>query len=214
METTKKITVFSVIPEGISIGLKNSVSLLGAIVLYLLTIWIPYLNVGTTIAMATIPIELAKGKVFSPTFIFDAKYRKFMGEYFILIGLMIMAIYLAFLFLIIPGIVLSISWGLAVYILLDKGASPMQALRQSNEATYGYKWTIFGVNVVVGLAIGILGGILSLIPYLGTILYIAVIILAIAILLGCETVIYKKLVLDGDEKDTIASDATNKEEEL
>lgn len=45
--------------------------MLGATVLWLLTIWIPYLNVGTTIAMATIPIELSKGKVISPLFIFD-----------------------------------------------------------------------------------------------------------------------------------------------
>ena len=39
-----------------------------------------YLNVGTTIAMATIPIELSKRKSYFSLFIFDGKYRKFMGE--------------------------------------------------------------------------------------------------------------------------------------
>lgn len=63
METHKKITVTGVLSEGIGLGIKNAVSMLGATVLWLLTIWIPYLNVGTTIAMNTIPIELSKGKV-------------------------------------------------------------------------------------------------------------------------------------------------------
>lgn len=84
METHKKITVTGVLSEGIGLGIKNAVSMLGATVLWLLTIWIPYLNVGTTIAMNTIPIELSKGKVISPLFIFDGKYRKYMGEYFTL----------------------------------------------------------------------------------------------------------------------------------
>ena len=65
METHKKITVTGVLSEGIGLGIKNAVSMLGATVLWLLTIWIPYLNVGTTIAMNTIPIELSKGKVIS-----------------------------------------------------------------------------------------------------------------------------------------------------
>ena len=69
MDTQKKITVTGVLSEGIGLGIKNAVSMLGATVLWLLTIWIPYLNVGTTIAMATIPIELSKGKVISPLFI-------------------------------------------------------------------------------------------------------------------------------------------------
>ena len=92
METQKKIIVMGVLSEGISLGIKNAVSLLVATVLWIVTIWIPYLNVGTTIAMTTIPIELSKGKVISPVFIFDSKYRKYMGEYFTLIGLMAMAV--------------------------------------------------------------------------------------------------------------------------
>lgn len=67
MENERKITVMGVIQEGIGVGLKNSLSLLGAIVLWILTIWIPYINVGTTIAIYTIPVALSKGKVISPT---------------------------------------------------------------------------------------------------------------------------------------------------
>lgn len=128
METHKKITVTGVLSEGIGLGIKNAVSMLGATVLWLLTIWIPYLNVGTTIAMNTIPIELSKGKVISPLFIFDGKYRKYMGEYFTLIGLMYLAIIPALFFMIIPGIIISIGWSLAIYILLDKGVAPGEAM--------------------------------------------------------------------------------------
>ena len=132
METHKKITVTGVLSEGIGLGIKNAVSMLGATVLWLLTIWIPYLNVGTTIAMNTIPIELSKGKVISPLFIFDGKYRKYMGEYFTLIGLMYLAIIPALFFMIIPGIIISIGWSLAIYILLDKGVAPGEAMIQSH----------------------------------------------------------------------------------
>ena len=147
----KKITVFGVIGEGFSIGMKNSLSLLGAVILYALTIWIPYLNVGTTIAMCSIPVELSKGKVISPLFIFDAKYRKYMGEFFLLLGFVSIAVVPLILFGFFPAIVISLAWSLAVFLLLDKGVSPGEALIQSNKLTYGYKWTLFFISLVLGL---------------------------------------------------------------
>ena len=50
MDMQQKITLSGVLSEGISIGIKNLASLLIASLLWLVTIWIPYLNVGTTIA--------------------------------------------------------------------------------------------------------------------------------------------------------------------
>lgn len=196
MEAQKKISVMNVLSEGISLGMKNSVSLLVATVLWIVTIWIPYLNVGTTIAMTTIPIELSKGKVISPVFIFDSKYRKFMGEYFTLLGLMAMAIIPAFFFMVIPAIVISIGWSLAIYILLDKGVAPGEAMVQSNKATYGYKWTIFGVQFVLGLIYGILSAIFGLIPILGVLLMLCLVIAYIIISMGCAAVIYRNLVIE------------------
>lgn len=83
--------------------------------------------------MNTIPIELSKGKVISPLFIFDGKYRKYMGEYFTLIGLMYLAIIPALFFMIIPGIIISIGWSLAIYILLDKGVAPGEAMFEATK---------------------------------------------------------------------------------
>lgn len=206
MEAQKKISVMNVLSEGISLGVKNSVSLLVATVLWIVTIWIPYLNVGTTIAMTTIPIELSKGKVISPVFIFDSKYRKFMGEYFTLLGLMVMAIIPAFFFMVIPAIVISIGWSLAIYILLDKGVAPGEAMVQSNKATYGYKWTIFGVQFVLGLIYGILSAIFGLIPILGVLLMLCLVIAYVIISMGCTAVIYRNLVVEESPAEPQAED--------
>ena len=193
MEAQRKISVSSVLSEGVGLGLKNAPSLLGAVILWLLTIWVPYINVGTTIAIQTIPIELSKGKVISPLFIFDGKYRQYMGEYFTLIGLMLMSLIPAFLFMIVPGIIISIGWSLAIYLMLDKGIAPGEALVRSNKATYGYKWTIFGVNFVLVIAYYILTFIFGLIPFIGILLILLAAIAFQVVILGCMGIIYRDL---------------------
>lgn len=193
----KKITILGVWQEGWEITLKNLLSILGAVVLYILTIWIPYLNVGTTIAITTIPIELSKGQVISPLFIFDAKYRRYMGEYFMLIGLKCMALIPAYLFLLIPGIVISYAWSLAVYLLLDKKMAPGEAIVKSNEATYGYKWTIFICIAAIYVAIGVVAGIAGAInDVFGSIVNIILMILAVPFLCSCQAVIYRNLTAE------------------
>lgn len=198
MDTQRKITVMGVISEGIGIGIKNAVSMLGATILWLLTIWIPYLNVGTTIAMTTIPIELSKGKVISPLFIFDGKYRQYMGEYFTIIGLMYLSIIPALFFMLIPGIIISIGWSLAIYILLDKGVAPGEAMIKSNKATYGYKWTIFGVSFLLVIAFYILMSIIFFIFDNGFglfLIFLLAIVYTVAAL-GCSAVIYRNLTAE------------------
>lgn len=200
MEEQRKITVGGVLSEGIGIGIKNAVSMLGATILWLLTIWIPYLNVGTTIAMMTIPIELSKGKIISPLFIFDGKYRQYMGEFFTLIGLMYLSILPAMFFMVIPGIIIAIGWSLAIYILLDKGIAPGEAMIRSNKATYGYKWTIFGVNFVLVIIYFIALYIVTMIAlhsgFFGFILGFIVVVLFMVANLGCEAAIYRKLTAE------------------
>ena len=141
--------------EALEIGVKNAPSIIGCVVLWLLTIWVPYINVGTTIAINMLPIELAKGGVISPLGIFDAKYRKYMGDFLITTGLMIIPVFIASLFMIVPGIVLSIAWSLAYFFLFEKKKNPMQAISASNEATYGSKWTMFFVLLAFVVIAGI-----------------------------------------------------------
>jgi len=193
----KELTVGGIISEGFQLALKNAASILGAVVLWALTIWIPYINVGTTIAIMTMPIELSKGNIMSPLSIFDPKYRKYMGEVFILLGLIYIAVSIAAAFLFVPAIVISLAWSLSVYLLLDKGMNPTEAINKSNELTYGKKWTMFFGKMVlalapyivllVGAAIG--GGVGYFIMFIGAIFMVPFVIAG-------DAIIYKTLVVD------------------
>ena len=134
----KKLDFGETLKDSVAIGVKNAPSVIAAVALWLITIWIPYLNVGTTIAITLLPTQLAKGEIVNPLGIFDSKYRRYM---------------------VIPGIVLSIAWTLSYYFLIEKGKNPIQAIKASNDATYGSKWTMFFVSLVVGVLFGIVFGI-------------------------------------------------------
>jgi hypothetical protein len=192
-----KLDFGTVLKEGLEYGTKNIPSLLGALILWVLTIWIPYVNVGTTIAISTLPIQLSKGTVFSPLSIFDKKYYRFIGEYFLTIGLMYIGIIGAALFLIVPGIVVSIAWSLSILLVLDKGLNAAEAIRLSNKLTYGNKWTIFFVNAVLAIAYFVAYFILLIIlikiPYLGVILILCLTVVYLAATIGMQASIYGKL---------------------
>lgn len=198
-----KLSVGMIFNEGLQIALKNVASIFGAVILWVLTIWIPYINVGTTIAISTMPIELSKGNVMSPTSIFDKKYRRYMGEFFVTIGLMLPALWIATMFMVVPGIIIGLAWSLSIYLVLDKGINPAEAITKSNKLTLGYKWTMFFgkiaivavpmVVVIIGMAIGgTLGIIIALIGY----------IFVMPASLAGDAVIYKKLAGDDSETNT------------
>lgn len=198
----KKLNVIATIKDGLAIALVNYVSLILTAVLYVLTIWIPYLNVGTTIAMASLPAEMAKGNIVNPLFIFDGKFRKNMGEFFILMSLMFGAIGVGYLFGVIPALVLSVAWSFATVLFVDKDLNALEALRESNRLTYGNKWRIFGTEALVALALcivmAIIGGIFGIgdvkwLETIGNIIILAIVICFVPTMLGIEASIYKQL---------------------
>jgi len=183
----EKMTFQGILSNGFTIGLKNVVSLILIFLLWIVTIWIPYLNVGTTIALASLPLSLSRGKMISPMEIFDAKYRKYMGEFFVHSGLKSMALFPAFLFMIVPGIIISLSWCLSLLLLIDKGISPADALTESNKLTYGHKWVIFFVYLVLILPLIIL-------PMITPVLNFIYLFFFVPMVLGCNAHIYASLV--------------------
>ena len=198
----KKLNIMATIKDGLTIGLVNFLSLILVTVLYIVTIWIPYLNVGTTIAMCSLPAEMAKGGAINPLFIFDGKYRKNMGEFFILMALMTGAISVGFMFMAIPGFVISVAWSFASVLFVDKDMSALDCLRESNRITYGNKWRIFGAEFLLALALGVLVGIISYLfgigdinwlHAIGTILSVILIVFMIPAIYGVEASIYKQL---------------------
>lgn len=197
----EQLSIGSIISNGLSYGFKNILNLLGAIVLWVLTIWIPYLNIGTTIGLIGLVVHMSKGEPFSPTVIFDAKYRKNFGEFFLLYGFMMMGIYFASMLLIIPGIVLQVAWGQSLYLFLDKGIKPLGALGKSNDITYGKKWNIFLGELILMIIVGIIFVIVVAIfskiwGFLGGLFTFIGIIFIIAIAMGAKAYIYSVLSKD------------------
>lgn len=156
----KRLDFAQTLQEAFVLGVKNAPSILAAVVLWLVTLWIPYINVGTTIAIALLPVELSKDGIYNPLDLFDSKWRRYMGEFFMTAGLQIFPLLISMLFLYVPYIVLSIAWSLSFYFLIEKDKNPVQAIKASNDATYGSKWLIFFAELVVCLLLAIVWGIL------------------------------------------------------
>lgn len=197
LETTE-LTIGDIISNAIEIGLKNLVNLVSAVILWIVTIWIPYLNVGTTIGIYNLVLAMSRDEPFSPTEIFDPKYRKYMGEFFLLMGFMFFGVLMGYAFFIIPGLVIAIAWSLAIYIMFDRGTTPLEAIKLSNEITYGAKWTIFGgtfgLILVLYFALFILFWFFSKIAaILGFLVILAGYVAIISIVLGAYAYIYRVL---------------------
>lgn len=230
------------IKDSFVLGFRNAASIFGCVILWLLTIWVPYINIGTTIALAMLPLEVAKGKIVSPLSIFHARYRRYMGEFLITSGLKSLAIVLllyviacttivtvsaisgasfaqviqnpesifsyawivvALIVFIIaifaPVFVLYYAWSLAYYFLFDRNMNPVQSIKASNDATYGSKWTIFFVRLLMGILIYAIGlvvmGIFMAIGVWGLTIAVTVVLLAFlfSFIVGMDASIWKQL---------------------
>lgn len=212
MESTQRLDVGQAIKGCFDIGLKNVFTVLGASVLWIITVWIPYLNIGTTIALFTVlPTKLAKGEAFSPTGIFDAKYRENMTNFFLIMGLVNAAIGFGIFLFIFPAIVLHFAWMLAPILVVNFGSKPIDAMNESYKATYGSKWAIFFSYLLLGIILAIVSLIIGLITtqvaWLGVILYIALAIVSVGLYFGLIAQIIKSLLLTGLEEASLEEPA-------
>lgn len=188
---TKKLEVIPTLTEACQLGIKNVVPLILTVLLYFITVWIPYLNVGTTVGLYRIVIDLSKGKTVDPLSLFKKENFENMGGFFLMLGFLTLGVSTAMLFLFVPGIVMGIAWSFAIYIFLEKKASPMKALMLSDKATYGEKWTIFFITLLFGFAVGLVSGVLGLIPIVGGVFVFVIVIAAAAISVALEAVMYR-----------------------
>ena len=145
------ITVMGVINEGTSLGLKNFVSIFVAYILFILTSWIPYINVGTSIV-------------------------------------------------IVPAIIIGYGWSQAYYLMFDKEIAPSEAMMQSTKITYGYKSTLFWIDLLIAVVVSIFFGIINFLTMLVTnspiitMIFMVIIISLVAVIrVGCAAVAYREL---------------------
>lgn len=196
---TEKLDIMQTIREGILYGLKNFFPLLLMVILYAVTVWIPYINIGTTIGLYKAVIGIGRGETIDPTAIFSKDNFKNLSGFFLLLGLLYMGITVACFFMLIPGLVMSIAWGFAVYFFLDKKVSPLKSLQLSYDSTFGNKWRIFLVGLLCGLLICVICGILTAIPKVGMVLCGVAAILFCAIMVAVEGVMYDFFSKKADE---------------
>lgn len=147
----KDVSLQEAILDPFKIAFKNSGWLILTVLLYAVTSWIPYLNIGTTIAMINLPSALARGEQFSPLYIFEAKYRKYMGEYLTMFGNVILILFASIPFLGIPFIITIYGWSFAPMLLIDKEINASEAFTLSTKITYGYKLKMFFAEFVIEL---------------------------------------------------------------
>ena len=195
----EQLTIAGIFSNALTIGLRNAASLLGAVVLWALTIWIPYLNVGTTIGLVGIVAKMGRGEVVSPTEIFDRTNRQRMGEFFLVMAFIYLGVSIGTLFMLIPGMVIGIAWSLAPLLVLDRGMNPIEAIEQSNQLTYGKKGTIFWASLLVVVGLYIILFVLAFLfakvhPMLGLLVSVAGMIVVVAVSMGIQAYVYHVLV--------------------
>jgi len=191
----KKLDVVETLKEGVEISVKNIGPILVNLLFWVLTIWIPYLNVGTTIGLFVgIVSKISRGETISFTEIFDSKYRKYMGEFFLVVGLVFVGTFIGVIFLIIPGIIISLAWCFAPLLVIDKGKNPTEALTLSNNITYGYKGRMFLIYFIASLIFSIIQAILSSFGNdFATFIVVITAIFQIFVSLGIQASMYKQL---------------------
>lgn len=149
--STPNMSVGLIIANGFSLGFKNFFSIVGAFILWIITLWIPYLNLGTTVGLYALVVKISRGEKFSPITIFDRTYRRIFPEFFVLLAVTFVAELAGIILFFIPGYILSLVWCISFFLLIDKGMSVEDSLKNSNKATYGYKWNIFGGIIILNI---------------------------------------------------------------
>ncbi|WP_455382481.1 hypothetical protein [Salinispira pacifica] len=193
------LTTGEIISQALSRGLKNMVAIAVNYLLWIITIWIPYLNIGTTIGLLVgVVAKSSREEPISYTEIFNPEYRKQMGEYFLVSGFVSAGVGFGFALFFLPGVVLSIAWMLAPLFTVDGGLNAVEAIRKSNTVTYGRKAAIFWAMVVLGVIAAVGAIILSLIfnlisGALATIVVIIYIAFAASFFVAAQGYIYAKL---------------------
>ena len=218
-----EIGVGAIITNAFKIGFQNWGNIILAILLFIITFWIPYLNIGAYLGLSGFIVTMSKGKKINATDMFNSYYLKKIGDiallYFLFYGgflglamiLWEFGSYIALFTGVVPLIVIYYSWYVSSFLILDKDLGALKVLEISNRITYGYKGTIFGAHILMGIIFfsvtlfgsGVIYGIGSMI-YIGSVEYviimicfiiiaIAVVSFLISIFFGMEAYIYRVL---------------------
>lgn len=189
------ITLKEALVEPFVMTCKNIGWLLLTVLLYAVTSWIPYINIGTTIAMMNLPSALARGQKFSPLYLFEAKYRKYMGEYLTMFGNYILVALASIPFMGIPFLITIYGWSFAPLLLIDKEVNTSEAFTLSTKMTYGYKLKMWLSAFIIEFALIVAVLITMFTGFIPVLLVLFFMMLSPAM----TAVFYKHLVIERDK---------------
>jgi uncharacterized membrane protein len=152
---------------------------------YLVVSIVQYL-VNVIIAMGLIRITLEFVSKLKPKLL-DIVYYKPIVRYIIASIIQGIIVFVGFILLIIPGIILAVRLQYASYLIVDKNLGPIEAIKTSWNITRGNTWNLFFFGIILGL-INILGILCLLVG------------LFITVPLGmlATTFVYRKLLLQSE----------------
>lgn len=134
--------------------------------------------VGSYLQVGLVQISLAAARGQSPSFamLFGGVHRLWP-----MVGstlLIMVVVFVGFLMLIVPGVILLFGLSMAGYFVVDAGLGPVAALKASWAATRGHKAMLFGFGFLAGLVL--IGGLLALL--VGVFPAMAVVSVAMAVI--------------------------------
>lgn len=141
----KRVDIAAAAADTFAIATRHAPSIIAAVILFLLTLWVPYVNLGTLIALTLLPVRLARDERIEALSIFRSEYRRRMGDFLLTAALKQAALALGTALLVIPGIVLALAWKPAYWCLAEHDKSPLEAIRAAEAATRGSKWRLFAL---------------------------------------------------------------------
>ena len=141
----KRVDIAAAAADTFAIATRHAPSIIAAVILFLLTLWVPYVNLGTLIALTLLPVRLARDERIEALSIFRSEYRRRMGDFLLTAALKQAALALGTALLVIPGVVLALAWKPAYWCLAEHDKSPLEAIRAAEAATRGSKWRLFAL---------------------------------------------------------------------
>ena len=152
---------------------------------YLVFTVVQYLA-NTVIAMGLIKISLEFVAKAKPK-IRDIVYYKPIVKYVLASIASGVIVFVGFILLIIPGIILAVRLQYATYLIVDKNLGPIEALKTSWKLTRGNTWNLFFFGILLGL-----------INILGVVCLVVGLFVTVPLGMVATTFVYRKLLLQSE----------------
>lgn len=138
-------TVLPMVPHGLQMAVSED-ALLTRFILFL--IWCLF-TILAEMGFTTILLKASKNE----SYVFSDFFSRFdlFPSYFCAYVLNVLAIFVGILLVVIPGIIFALKFSMYRFFVLEDSLDGIEALKKSNQITYGHKWHILGFFIVACL---------------------------------------------------------------